>query len=165
VFSLVISFVLFLPGFTERALAQSVQDVAGIVRGVTDQGFRYMTGGIGIGERETMQSWGRDYNLKLSFAEKVGVFLSDVKVSIERDGRETLRNSSRQQQSTFNDGAVAGAQHASVYMGKEPVTEKTSASAANFSTRGGGRGHCLGGSSQAAGSFCRLACGQSHCRG
>ena len=62
-----------------------------IIRGVTDHGFAYMTGGIGSGERELMQSWGGDYNLKLAFAEMSGAYLSDVELLIEKDGREMAR--------------------------------------------------------------------------
>jgi hypothetical protein len=83
------------PWFTANLLAQSsLEEAPGIIRGETEQGFHYMTGGIGIGEREKMQSWAKDYNLKLSFAEKSGVFLSDVKVLIEKDERQMVRTTS-----------------------------------------------------------------------
>ncbi len=39
-----------------------------IMRGVTQQGFAYMTGGVGSGECGVMQSWAGEYNLKLAFA-------------------------------------------------------------------------------------------------
>jgi hypothetical protein len=81
------------PGwFSADIFAQSLpQDSAGIVKDKTEQGFQYMTGGIGIGEREMMQNWAENYNLKLSFAEKSGVYLADVNVLIEKDGREMVR--------------------------------------------------------------------------
>lgn len=60
--------------FTASLFAQSLPEGAdGIVRVVTDQGIAYMTGGVGIGERERMESSAQNYNLKLSFAEKAGV--------------------------------------------------------------------------------------------
>ena len=66
-----------------------------IVKGATEQGFPYMSGGIGIDEREVMQSWGGAYNLKLSFAEESGTYLSDVKLLIEDEtGREMIRTTS-----------------------------------------------------------------------
>ena len=45
---------------------------------------------IGTDEREIMQSWGGDYNGKLAFAEISGVYLSDVELWIEKDGREMV---------------------------------------------------------------------------
>ncbi|MBI4524122.1 MAG: hypothetical protein HY695_09965 [Deltaproteobacteria bacterium] len=68
----------------------STENPPTIVRGVTKQGFAYMTGGVGTDEREIMQSWGGDYNLKLTFAEMSGVYLSDVELWIEKDGREMV---------------------------------------------------------------------------
>lgn len=50
-----------------------------------------MTGGVGSGEREVMQSWAGDYNLKLAFAESSGVYVSDVALSIDKDGRQMVR--------------------------------------------------------------------------
>lgn len=50
-----------------------------------------MTGGIGSSEREVMENWGANYDLKLIFAESSGHFLSDVKVVIQdRTRREML---------------------------------------------------------------------------
>ncbi len=69
----------------------STQDSSGIVRGKTEQGFAYMTGGVGSSEREKMKSWAGDYNLKLAFAEASGMYVSDVVVSIEKDGRQLVR--------------------------------------------------------------------------
>ena len=84
-------------GFVLSTLVGSVgaqtskENPPGIVRGVTEQGFAYMTGGIGSGEREVMQSWAGDYNLKLAFAETSGVYVSDVALSIEKEGRQMVR--------------------------------------------------------------------------
>lgn len=77
----------------EKIFAQSSPgNPPGILRGSTEQGYGYMTGGIGLDEREVMESWGAPYNLKLSFAELSGVFLSDVGLSImDENGREIIR--------------------------------------------------------------------------
>jgi hypothetical protein len=70
----------------------STENPPHITRGVTKQGFAYMTGGVGTDEREIMQSqWEGDYNLKLAFAEMSGAYLSDVELLIEKDGREMVR--------------------------------------------------------------------------
>ena len=86
------SLALILPAWSSaRSFAQSLTDGHGIVRAETDQGIPYMTGGVGIDEREQMESWAQDYNLKLSFAEKSGVYLADVGVVVEdRRGKQLL---------------------------------------------------------------------------
>ena len=69
---------------TKGALAQqALDDVPGVVRGKTDAGTAYMMGGIGIDEREMMRRLAADYNLKLAFAEKAGVYLAGVDVIVE----------------------------------------------------------------------------------
>ena len=66
---------------TEKIFAQSpVESPPGIAKGATEQGFPYMSGGVGLDEREVMRSWGAAYNLRLSFAETSGMYLSDVKL-------------------------------------------------------------------------------------
>jgi hypothetical protein len=51
------------------------------------EGIPYITGGVGLGERELMNRMAHDYNLKLSFATSPsGKYLSDVQVAI-RDAR------------------------------------------------------------------------------
>lgn len=47
-----------------------------------DQGIMYVSGGIGLDKREALRLVGQDYDLRLSFAEKAGNYLSDV------DGRD-----------------------------------------------------------------------------
>ena len=86
------SFAALLPWiFAGSTSAQmSTKNPPQIIRGVTEEGFAYMTGGVGTDEREIMQSWGRDYNVKLAFAEMSGVYLSDVELWIEEDGREMV---------------------------------------------------------------------------
>jgi hypothetical protein len=51
-----------------------------------------MTGGVGIGEREKMENWAQNYNLKLSFAEEAGVYLADVGVVVEDQRGKQLIN-------------------------------------------------------------------------
>lgn len=76
--------------------AQSpVANFPGILRGVTQEGFRYMSGGVGLDEREIMESWGAGYNVKLAFAELSGHYLSGVKVIVEdQNGKEVVNMTS-----------------------------------------------------------------------
>jgi hypothetical protein len=55
------------------------------------QGIPYLCGGIGVDEREALDSMGRGYNLKLMFALKGRAYLSDIRVEIsERTGEKVL---------------------------------------------------------------------------
>lgn len=55
------------------------------------EGVRYMTGGVSEGERTAILGMAQDYNLKLTFAEKSGDYLSGVKTVVtRRDGRKVL---------------------------------------------------------------------------
>lgn len=56
----------------------------------TFKGITYLSGGIGIDERETLRRMGQDYDLKLGFAEKAGNYLSDVEVTIKDAGSTTV---------------------------------------------------------------------------
>jgi hypothetical protein len=49
-----------------------------ITHGKTSQGFPYFFGGVSSDEREVMEQRGRNYNVKLVFAEKRGSFISGV---------------------------------------------------------------------------------------
>jgi hypothetical protein len=63
----------------------------GMVQGKTPQGFAYMMGGVGSEEREIMESQARNYNFKLAFAEKAGVYLANVDVSVhDRAGKQVM---------------------------------------------------------------------------
>ena len=63
----------------------------GIVSGETEQGYRFMTGGIGTEERNEMMQFANQYNLALSFAARSGQYLSDVNVVItDSKGREIV---------------------------------------------------------------------------
>jgi len=48
----------------------------------TYAGIPYLSGGIGLDEREALRSLANEYNLYLSFALKKGNYLSDVEVLI-----------------------------------------------------------------------------------
>jgi len=55
------------------------------------QGILYMSGGIGVDEREAFAAMGKDYSLKLMFALKSKEYLSDIKVEIsDRIGKKVL---------------------------------------------------------------------------
>lgn len=54
----------------------------------SDKGITYLSGGIGVDERDALRARAIDYNLRLSFAEKTGHYLSDVEVVI-RDATGT----------------------------------------------------------------------------
>lgn len=54
-----------------------------IIQDKTKQGYPYISGGVGTDEREMMEKLGKAYNLKLSFADKTGPYLSEVQVVIE----------------------------------------------------------------------------------
>jgi hypothetical protein len=49
----------------------------------SDKGVPYLSGGVGLDERDALRARARDYNLTLSFAEKTGNYLSDVEVVIK----------------------------------------------------------------------------------
>lgn len=53
-------------------------------------GIAYMSGGIGLDEREQMERMGEGYNLKLIFAVQQGNFVSDVQVTITDGSGKTL---------------------------------------------------------------------------
>lgn len=87
-FLLAVGFAVF---SSQDIFAEPAGETSGIIRGKSDAGVAYMMGGIGTGEREAMESQGEDYNLKLSFSEKSGVYLTDVGVVVEnRNGKEVL---------------------------------------------------------------------------
>jgi hypothetical protein len=79
IFMLGISLAVFL---RENALAQS-HHPPGILMATSDEGVRYLVGGIGSDERETIENLGMGYNVKFVFAETSGDYISDVRVVIE----------------------------------------------------------------------------------
>jgi len=63
----------------------------GIVKGETAQGYQFMSGGVGSGERDSIIEAAKSYNLGLSFAARSGQYLSDVKVLItDERGKEIV---------------------------------------------------------------------------
>ena len=66
----------------ENAFAQS-HHPPGILMATSDEGVRYLVGGIGSDERETIENLGMGYNVKFVFAERSGDYLSDVRVVID----------------------------------------------------------------------------------
>ncbi|MGA7874325.1 MAG: hypothetical protein WCA08_01580 [Desulfoferrobacter sp.] len=71
-----LSFSLGSLGFITNGFAQSVE-----VKNYG--GVSYISGGIGMGEREELEAMGQNYDLKLVFAIQQGNYLSDVKVMIK----------------------------------------------------------------------------------
>ncbi len=53
-----------------------------ITRGTTAQGFPYVTGGVSSEERAILEQSANAYNVRLTFAEEGGAYLSDVNVVI-----------------------------------------------------------------------------------
>ena len=55
------------------------------------QGIPYVSGGVGLDEREQFDAIGKNYNLKLVFAGKRGEYTADVRVEIlDRIGKKLL---------------------------------------------------------------------------
>ena len=69
-------------GTTEASAAETPPGVM-IAQGKTEQGFPYITGGVSTNEREIIEAAGKDYNVRLSFADKRGPYLSEVRLVIE----------------------------------------------------------------------------------
>src|ERR1043166_8346851 len=70
-------------------------DAGHVVTGQTQQGYRYMSGGVGSDERDQMMEQANQYELMLSFAAPSGDYLSDVNVVItDRKGNEIVNTTS-----------------------------------------------------------------------
>lgn len=54
-----------------------------ITEGKTAQGYPYLAGGISSNERELFVERSRDFNLRLSFADRKGPYIADVQFVIE----------------------------------------------------------------------------------
>jgi hypothetical protein len=68
----------------EDVLAQSQHlTLPGILMATSDEGTRYLVGGIGSDERETIENLGTDFNVKFVFAQTSGDYVSDVRVVID----------------------------------------------------------------------------------
>ncbi len=55
-----------------------------------DRGIRYVSGGIGISEREELDALSHQFNLRLLFAVQTGNYLADVRVNISDTRGETV---------------------------------------------------------------------------
>jgi hypothetical protein len=66
---------------------------SGMISSKTEQGYAFMSGGVGIEERNLMQQKAGAYDLDLSFADKQGHYLSDVSVVIDDENGTQLVNS------------------------------------------------------------------------
>jgi hypothetical protein len=63
----------------------------GIMQGQTEQGYRFMSGGVGDDERNEMMQRANQYDLTLSFAAYSGHYLSDVNVVVtDQRGKEMI---------------------------------------------------------------------------
>ena len=58
----------------------------------TKQGYAFMSGGVGIDERNQMMKKARLYDLELSFADQSGKYLSDVQVVINDERGHEIVN-------------------------------------------------------------------------
>ena len=54
------------------------------------EGIPYVSGGIGLDEREALRAMAKDYNLKLVFAIKEGNYLADIGVLIKNAQGKTV---------------------------------------------------------------------------
>ena len=58
----------------------------------TKQGYAFMSGGVGIDERNQMMKQAHLYDLELSFADRSGKYLSDVQVVINDERGDEIVN-------------------------------------------------------------------------
>ena len=73
-------------------LAAEIPAPSTITEGKTTQGYPYLAGGVSSNEREIFVARGREFNLKLSFADRKGPYIADVQVVIEAaKGVEIIR--------------------------------------------------------------------------
>lgn len=57
-----------------------------------DRGIRYVSGGIGVSEREELNTLADQFNLRLLFAVQTGNYLADIRVNITNARGETVLN-------------------------------------------------------------------------
>lgn len=62
---------------------------SGIEKGKTD-GVEYMTGGVGIDERQQMGETAKEYNVKAVFATTSGSYLSSITITIAKTSGEKV---------------------------------------------------------------------------
>jgi len=56
----------------------------------SDRGISFLSGGVGLREREILKEMGKDYSLKMIFSNKKGEYLSDVVVKILDQDEKTI---------------------------------------------------------------------------
>jgi len=61
-----------------------------ITRGITAQGYVYLSGGVGSDERIALEERGKGFNVKLVFAGTDGSYLANVKLEIADDKGEAI---------------------------------------------------------------------------
>jgi len=61
-----------------------------ITRGITAQGYVYLSGGVGSDERIALEERGKGFNVKLVFADADGSYLANVKLEITDDKGEAI---------------------------------------------------------------------------
>ena len=54
----------------------------------TPEGTQYLSGGVGVPEREQLAQMGQGYPLKLIFADRTGHYLCGVRVMVMREGQK-----------------------------------------------------------------------------
>lgn len=60
------------------------EEAAAGVSAMTQNGIRYVSGGVGMTQQEALKAMRKDYNLLLTFAvKKSGAYLADVQVRIQ----------------------------------------------------------------------------------
>lgn len=71
--------------FSEEASVVQLQTAA--------SGIEYVSGGVGVAEKNAMEALRKNYNLRLTFARpRSGAYLVDVKVMIENGKKEKVLN-------------------------------------------------------------------------
>jgi hypothetical protein len=70
-------------------LASASSAFVDIQKGKTND-VEYMTGGVGIGERQAMEEMAKGYNLKMVFAKVEGNYLADIPVAIMKPTGEKV---------------------------------------------------------------------------
>lgn len=75
------------------ALLAPTRFAAAVVRPLeveTSQGIRYVSGGVGVGEREALRAMDHDFNVQLIFATPRGDYLANVGVVIQDSTGNTV---------------------------------------------------------------------------
>jgi hypothetical protein len=75
-------------------LSEPTLGLAEVVRGTTQQGYPFISGGVGTEERNQMLQNADQYDLELFFAANSGDYLSDVKIIVKDEhGNEVINTS------------------------------------------------------------------------